>query len=191
MSKCPEGFKDTGLFCQPNTRNIGIGKPMNCQKTARGLCHTERPWVCSDGKDKIDGLCYNKCDDGTPEHRGDVHVPGMPYLCRKTCLEYDKKGKCTKKISGLLVQEKMKIGVCDKDKDRVGAQCFKKCSDYGPGWVRTVEGTCAAKQWGGIDFLLTSNYGEKMNYARKPLGISYKVFPKKRKIPFGKGPKGC
>jgi hypothetical protein len=28
-------------------------------------------------------------------------------------------------------------------------------------------------------------------YPRPPLGISYKVFPKKRKVPFGKGPNGC
>jgi hypothetical protein len=28
-------------------------------------------------------------------------------------------------------------------------------------------------------------------YAREPNGISYKVFQKKRKIPFGKGPNGC
>ena len=28
-------------------------------------------------------------------------------------------------------------------------------------------------------------------YSREPNGISYKVFQKKRKVPFGKGPNGC
>jgi len=177
MSKCPEGFTDLALFCNVKTRNVGVGTPKVCQKTSAGLCHTKRPWFCSGGaRVEIDGLCYNKCDDGKPEHKGDVHVPGMPYLCRKP--------------GGLLVQEKIKMGVCDANKDRVGAQCFKKCTEYGPGWVRTVEGTCAAKQWGGVDVILTAGKKE-LSYSREPLGISYKVFPKKRKIPLGKGPKGC
>lgn len=177
MSKCPSGFTDSGLFCNVKTRNVGIGTAKACQKTGKGLCHTKRPWICSGGaREEIDGLCYNKCDDGKPEHKGDVHVPGMPYLCRKG--------------GGPLVQEKMKMGVCDANKDRVGAQCFKKCTDYGPGWVRTVEGTCAAKQWGGVDVILTAGKNE-LSYSREPLGISYKVFPRKRKIPFGKGPHGC
>ena len=177
MSKCPAGFTDSGLFCNVKTRNVGVGTPKVCQKTGSGVCHTKRPWYCSGGaREEIDGLCYNKCDDGKPENKGDVHVPGMPYLCRKG--------------GGLLVQEKIKMGVCDANKDRVGAQCFKKCTEYGPGWVRTVEGTCAAKQWGGVDVILTAGKKE-LSYSREPLGISYKVFPKKRKIPLGKGPKGC
>jgi hypothetical protein len=171
MSKCPSGFTDSGLFCNVKTRNVGVGTPKTCQKTGKGLCHTKRPWHCSGGaREEIDGLCYNKCN------AGEVHVPGMPYLCRKS--------------GGPLVQEKMKMGVCDANKDRVGAQCFKKCTEYGPGWVRTVEGTCAAKQWGGVDVILTAGKSE-LSYSREPLGISYKVFPKKRKIPYGKGPKGC
>ena len=180
IAKCPPGFTDSGLFCNVKTNNIGIGKPM---KTHGGGCHTSCPkGLCKthcdpiktdcdfEDRQKIDGLCYKKCKDG------EIHVPGMPYLCRKS--------------GGLLVQEKMKMGVCDPDKDRVGAQCFKKCSDYGPGWVRTVEGTCAAKQWGGVDVILTAGKKE-LSYSREPLGISYKVFPKKRKIPLGKGPHGC
>ena len=31
---------------------------------------------CPSDREKIDGLCYNKCD------KGEEHVPGMPYLCR-------------------------------------------------------------------------------------------------------------
>ena len=102
----------------------------------------------------------------------------MPYLCRKG--------------GGPLVQEKMKIGVCeDKNRDRVGALCFKKCTDLGgPGWVRTVQGTCRAPHYKGLDVVSTTG-DDKLSYSRKPLGISYKVFPKNRKIPFGKGPKGC
>lgn len=180
IAKCPDGFTDSGLFCNVKTNNIGIGKPMKthgggCKTSCpKGLCKTRCDPIKTDcnfeDREKIDGLCYKKCKEG------EIHVPGMPYLCRKS--------------GGLLVQEKMKMGVCDANKDRVGAQCFKKCSDYGPGWVRTVEGTCAAKQWGGVDVILTAGKTE-LSYSREPLGISYKVFPKKRKIPYGKGPKGC
>jgi len=171
MSICPNDFTDSGLFCNVKTRNIGMGTAKACQKTGRGLCHSGRPWTCSGGvRQDVDGLCYNPCNTG------EVRVPGMPYLCRTG--------------GGPLVQEKIKMGVCPPDKDRVGAQCFKKCSEYGPGWVRTVEGTCAAKQWGGADVIATAGKNE-LSYSREPLGISYKVFPKKRKIPLGKGPKGC
>ena len=192
MSICPDGFTDSGLFCNVKTRQIGVGRAMSTSGggCSGGGCKTECPKVpkcccktvcskvscapvvtkCPDNTDKIDSLCYAKCNTG------EEHVPGMPYLCRKS--------------GGLLVQEKMKMGVCPPDKDRVGAQCFKKCSEYGPGWVRTVEGTCAAKQWGGADVIATAGKNE-LSYSREPLGISYKVFPKKRKIPLGKGPKGC
>lgn len=192
MSKCPDGFTDSGLFCNVKTRNIGIGKPMSVSGGAcsGGGCKTECPKFpkcccktvcskvscapvvssCSSDRDKIDGLCYAKCNTG------EEHVPGMPYLCRKS--------------GGLLVQEKMKIGVCPPDKDRVGAQCFKRCTEYGPGWTRTVEGTCRAPVYQGLEVIATA--GKKdLSYSREPLGISYKVFPRKRKIPLGKGPKGC
>jgi hypothetical protein len=173
MSKCPSGFKDTGLFCNVDTYNIGIGTPKVCQKTAHHVCHTKRPWICSGGeREDIDGLCYKKCKPG------DIHVPGMPYLCRKP--------------GGLLVQEKIKMGVCppDKEKEPHGAMCYKKCSDYGPGWHRTAGPTCSAKQWGGLDVIATAGKSE-LSYSRKPEGISYKLFQKKRKIPYGKGPHGC
>jgi hypothetical protein len=190
MSKCPDGFTDSGLFCNVKTRNIGIGKPMKTSGGAchGGGCHTSCPHGlckthcdpihcdpirtdCPSGTDKIDGLCYSKCN------ADEFHVPGMPYLCRKG--------------GGPLVQEKMKIGVCDPDKDRVGALCFKKCDQFGgPGWVRTVQGTCRAPHYKGLDVVATTG-DDKLSYSRKPLGVSYKVFPKKRKIPFGKGPHGC
>jgi len=190
MSKCPDGFTDSGLFCNVKTRNIGIGKPMKTSGGAchGGGCHTSCPHGlckthcdpihcdpirtdCPSGTDKIDGLCYNKCN------ADEFHVPGMPYLCRKG--------------GGPLVQEKMKIGVCDPDKDRVGALCFKKCDQFGgPGWKRTVQGTCSAPLYKGLQVVATTG-DDKLSYSRKPLGVSYKVFPKKRKIPFGKGPHGC
>jgi len=31
---------------------------------------------CPSDREKIDGLCYNKCNEG------EEHIPGMPYLCR-------------------------------------------------------------------------------------------------------------
>jgi len=182
ISKCPPGFNDGGLFCNQKSYTIGGGTIPTCHtdgcpgKWGAPCCKVCKPaktvcGICGD-KDKIVGLCYKKCKDG------DEHVPGAPTECRK------------KAQGGLLVQEKMKIGVCPPDKERVGALCFKKCSDYGPGWTRTVQGTCASKQWGGLDVIATAGRNE-LSYSRKPLGISYKVFPKKRKIPWGKGPHGC
>jgi hypothetical protein len=180
ISKCPPGFDDTGLFCNQKSYTIGAGTIPACHtdgcpgKWGAPCCKVCKPaktvcGICGD-KDKIDGLCYKKC------RQGDNHIPGAPTQCRSG--------------GGLLVQEKMKIGICPPDKERVGALCFKKCSDYGPGWTRTVQGTCASKQWGGLDTIATAGRNE-LSYSRKPLGISYKVFPKKRKIPWGKGPHGC
>jgi hypothetical protein len=182
ISSCPPGFNDGGLFCNQKSYTIGAGSIPGCHtdgcpgKWGAPCCKICKPastvcGICGD-KDKIVGLCYKKCKDG------DEHVPGAPTECRK------------KAQGGLLVQEKMKMGVCPADKERVGALCFKKCSDYGPGWTRTVQGTCASKQWGGLDTIATAGRNE-LSYSRQPLGISYKVFPKKRKIPFGKGPHGC
>jgi hypothetical protein len=182
ISSCPPGFNDGGLFCNQKTYTIGAGTIPVCHtngcpgKWGLPCCKICKPastvcGICGD-KDKIAGLCYKKCKNG------DEHVPGAPTQCRK-------KGQ-----GGLLVQEKMKIGVCPRDKERVGALCFKKCSDYGPGWTRTVQGTCASKQWGGLDTIPTAGRNE-LSYSRQPLRISYKVFPKKRKVPFGKGPHGC
>lgn len=182
ISSCPPGFNDGGLFCNQKSYTIGGGTIPACHtdgcpgKWGLPCCKICKPastvcGICGD-KDKINGLCYKKCKDG------DEHVPGAPTECRK------------KAQGGLLVQEKMKIGVCPPDKERVGALCFKKCSDYGPGWKRTAQGTCASKQWGGLDTIATAGRNE-LSYSRKPLGISYKVIPKKRKIPWGKGPHGC
>jgi hypothetical protein len=166
LAKCPPGFTDTGLFCNVKTYSVGVGTPKVCQKTGRGLCHTKRPWHCSGGeREEINGLCYKKCKPG------DIHVPGMPYNCRKA--------------GGLLVQQKIKMGVCpsDKEKEPHGAMCYKKCSDYGPGWKRTVGPTCAAPQYGGSDVIPTAG-NDKFSYSRNPDGPSVRIFPKKRAAPF-------
>jgi hypothetical protein len=181
ISKCPPGFSDSGLFCNQKTYTIGAGTVPKCKtngcpgKWGARCCKICKPaetkcGICPDNHNRIDGLCYKKCKEG------DNHPPGLPTQCRTG--------------GGLLVQEKMKIGICPPDKDRIGALCFKRCTEYGPGWVRTVQGTCAAPQWGGLDVIATAGK-DQLSYSRPPLGISYKVFPKKRKIPFGKGPHGC
>jgi hypothetical protein len=181
MSKCPPGFSDSGLFCNQKTYTIGAGTVPHCKtngcpgKWGAPCCKVCKPatttcGICPDNHDRIVGLCYKKCKPG------DNHPPGLPTQCRTG--------------GGLIVQEKMKIGICPPDKDRIGALCFKRCTDYGPGWTRTVQGTCAAPQWGGLDVIATAGKNQ-LSYSRPPLGISYKVFPKKRKIPFGKGPHGC
>ena len=78
-----------------------------------------------------------------------------------------------------------------------GGMCYQKCSDFGGSFKRSAVGLCQ------MDVMVTERTKTRNpegpflvakpadQYSRPPLGISYKVFPKKRKVPFGKGPNGC
>ena len=78
-----------------------------------------------------------------------------------------------------------------------GGMCYQKCSDFGGSFKRSAVGLCQ------MDVMVTGRTKTRNpegpflvakpadQYSRPPLGISYKVFPKKRKVPFGKGPNGC
>ena len=94
----------------------------------------------------------------------------------------------------------IEVGQCnDASKpEGAGGMCYQKCSDFGPSFKRSAVGMCQ------MDAMTTSRDPKDRGagvpfdksvvaeqYAREPNGISYKVFPKKRKIPFGKGPNGC
>jgi hypothetical protein len=91
------------------------------------------------------------------------------------------------------------VGQCnDASKpEGAGGMCYQKCSDFGGSFKRSAVGLCQ------MDVMVTERTKTRApegpfvvakpadQYSREPLGISYKVFPKKRKVPFGKGPNGC
>lgn len=93
----------------------------------------------------------------------------------------------------------LEVGQCnDPSKPEAeGGKCYQKCSDFGGSFKRSAVGLCQ------MDLMVTERTKTRQpegpflvakpadQYAREPNGISYKVFPKKRKIPFGKGPNGC
>jgi hypothetical protein len=78
-----------------------------------------------------------------------------------------------------------------------GGMCYEPCSNFGGSFKRSAVGLCQ------MDVMVTERTKTRApegpflvakpadQYSREPLGISYKVFPKKRKVPFGKGPNGC
>jgi hypothetical protein len=78
-----------------------------------------------------------------------------------------------------------------------GGMCYQKCSDFGGSFKRSAVGLCQ------MDLMVEGRTKTRNpegpfvvakpadQYSRPPLGISYKVFQKKRKVPFGKGPNGC
>jgi len=93
----------------------------------------------------------------------------------------------------------LEVGQCnDASKpEGSGGMCYQKCSDFGGSFKRSAVGLCQ------MDLLVEGRTKTRNpegpflvakpadQYSRQPTGISYKVFPKKRKIPFGKGPNGC
>jgi hypothetical protein len=81
LNSCPESgypdWTDIGLLCMEPVRSIkdffrNIFKPLSTFKPKRLTCD-QYP----EHKDKIGELCYKTCP------KGQIHVPGMPYLCYK------------------------------------------------------------------------------------------------------------
>jgi hypothetical protein len=109
-------------------------------------------------------------------------------------------GMCYAKSSVPESKSLTDVGQCnDASKpEGSGGMCYQKCSDFGPSFHRTAVGLCQLDamttsrdprdRGAGVPYLKDVPADQ---YSRQPLGISYKVFPKKRKIPFGKGPHGC
>lgn len=93
----------------------------------------------------------------------------------------------------------LEVGQCnDPSKpEGSGGMCYAPCSDFGGSFKRSAVGLCQmdlmvterTKTRGPEGPFVVSTMAEQ--YSREPNGISYKVFPKKRKVPFGKGPNGC
>ena len=106
--KCRDGMKGVGPVCWANTVGVGIGTPVQLEDCPAGWSNDglicREPISCASGLDffkygcsggrlvgrlnnggtcgadreKIDGLCYNRCPAGWE------HVAGMPYNCKKS-----------------------------------------------------------------------------------------------------------
>jgi hypothetical protein len=62
--------------------------------------------------------------------------------------------------------------------EKIGGVCSVPCDYYGQSWVRS-------NTQGGLNCELGSLTIPRETFSRKPKGTSYRVFPKKRKIPLG------
>lgn len=168
---CPSGYRTDPLTCY---------KDIHCSHNS---CASRDKW----------GTCWpaDKCSGPDVTSRSKYCPEGY----------FDNGLGCTA-VSKPMPQSKslIEIGQCnDASKpEGSGLFCYQRCSDFGPSFHRTAVGLCQ------LDAMTTSRDPKDRGagvpfdksvvadqYARQPLGISYKVFPKKRKIPFGKGPHGC
>ena len=140
LEDCPAGFRNDGLTCQKDLACWGGGCSTHCDTTWNdndgGFCHTHcDPISCNDGpktigrldnggtcpadKERIDGLCYDRCPDGY------YHAPGMPYVCKKNGEpdNYDRGGSM--------------LPGCG-DKENISGLCYGKVPE---GYTRKVVGT--------------------------------------------------
>jgi hypothetical protein len=205
---CTDGWKDVGGICyHPNVDTALLVKGPS--KTA-----------CNAG-DRDDGTsCWSPLKtDWCPGHKkqGCCHGPFW-YVCNpavttggtivKTLMQrqycpagYDLRAGMCYAVSRPIQQSKplLEVGQCnDSTKpEGSGGMCYQKCSDFGGSFKRSAVGLCQ------MDLMVTERTKTRDpagpfvvaqpadQYSRPPLGISYKVFQKKRKVPFGKGPNGC
>jgi len=198
---CSDGWKDYGGLCyHPNVntalllRGYDYGgcpggyrtDPMTCFKDA--VCHTN--WC--PGK-----WSWGACKPAKTDCDG-PHATSRPKSCPAG---YSDNGAGCTAVSRPVPQSKplLEVGQCnDPSKPEAsGGMCYQKCSDFGGSFKRSAVGLCQ------MDLMVTERTKTRQpegpflvakpadQYAREPNGISYKVFPKKRKIPFGKGPNGC
>ena len=186
---CPKGWKTTvvgpGGMCEPGCTEPGFTKKWG------GLCYN----------DKVDTKLLSKTphkagcpphhrDDGTSCWKETGHVGicsiscspvygqiDIPLWKRQTCDEgYSLKASSCWAVSRPIkvAQPMLKVGVCnDQNREKVGGMCYKKC--VSPYTRLKGTGTCRVE---GLPTIPADQY------ARKPAGISYKVFPRKRIAPF-------
>ena len=86
LESCPEGWHNDGLTCREplgwnsecvywNWGALG-GYWTGCATGGQVIGRLNNGGTCPADREKIDGLCYKRCDPGW------THVEGMPYLCR-------------------------------------------------------------------------------------------------------------
>lgn len=198
---CTDGYKKYGGLCyHPNVDTALLLKgysyggcpsgyrtdPVTCFKDA--VCSTN--WC--PGK-----WSWGVCKPASTSCSG-PHATSRPKSCPEGY--FDNGAGCTA-VSKPAPQSKSitEVGECkDPAKtEAAGGMCYEPCSNFGPSFKRSAVGLCQ------MDLMVTERTKTRQpegpflvakpadQYSRQPLGISYKVFPKKRKIPFGKGPNGC
>ena len=212
---CPAGWSQSvagpGGMCQ---QDCGAG-----QKKYGGVCYDNNVNTsllikipsksgCDSGQRDDGTSCWeDHRKTGTRGHRGWIDVYGGCGCIKKTLMQrqscpagYDlKAGMCYAKSSVPQSKSLTEVGQCNDPakKEAAGGMCYEPCSNFGASFKRSAVGLCQ------MDVMVTERTKTRApegpflvakpadQYSREPLGISYKVFPKKRKVPFGKGPNGC
>jgi len=194
---CGTGQKEYGGVCYDNNVNTAL------------LVKTPDKRGCDSGQRDDGTSCWeDHRKTGCRGHRCWIDVYSGCGCIKKNLFDrqycpagYDlKAGMCYAKSSVPQSKSIIEVGQCnDASKpEGAGGMCYQKCSDFGGSFKRSAVGMCQ------MDAMTTSRDPKDRGagvpfdksvvaeqYAREPNGISYKVFPKKRKIPFGKGPNGC
>jgi hypothetical protein len=162
LSPCPSGQRDVAGSCWGETGHVGCCW-IDC-RPVQGIKTRldQRTQSCPAGYDLRAGMCYAK--SSVPQNKSLIEV-----------------GQCNDPAK----------------KEAAGGMCYEPCSKFGASFKRSAVGLCQ------MDVMVTERTKTRApegpfvvakpadQYSREPLGISYKVFPKKRKVPFGKGPNGC
>lgn len=112
FDQCPDGYKynDAGapVSCVPNSDR----GPIFTQSD------TKKP-LCSNNRDTVDGLCYNKCNNGTSR------VAGAPTQCQgPRGLIYPTKTQVPK-----VVGKKSEPAKCKSNREMRDLLCYIKCDD--------------------------------------------------------------
>ena len=205
---CTDGWKDVGGICYHPNVNTAL------------LVKTPDKSACNAG-DRDDGTsCWSPLKtDWCPGHKrqGCCHGPFW-YICNaavttggaivKTLAQrqycpagYELRAGMCYAVSRPIQQSKplLEVGQCRDPSKPVGdgGMCYQKCEDFGGSYKKTGPATCQMDAMSIPRTKTRDPAGPFVvakpadQYSRPPLGISYKVFQKKRKIPFGKGPNGC
>ncbi len=217
---CTDGYKKYGGLCyHPNVNTALLLKTYEygaCPagtRTEPATCFKDAKCVTSWNSCayKIKGITGHRGHRGWLAVWGDVCQGAPSTDCSnpestgrpKSCpVGYSDNGAGCTAVSKPAPQSKplLEVGLCKNPAKPEGAGgiCYQKCSDFGASFKRTGPGECRQdalstsrdpkERGAGVPFMKVQAAEQ---YSRPPLGISYKVFPKKRKIPFGKGPNGC
>ena len=195
---CTDGYKKYGGLCYHP--NVDTSK----------LSRIPDKSGCDSGQRDDGTSCWeDHRKTGTRGHRGWIDVYGGCGCIKKTLMQRQScpagysgpTGGFCYAVSKPAPQSKSltEIGQCNDPakKEAAGGMCYEPCSNFGASFKRSAVGLCQ------MDVMVTERTKTRApegpfvvakpadQYSREPLGISYKVFPKKRKVPFGKGPNGC
>ena len=195
---CTDGYKKYGGLCyHPDVDTSKLSRIPN--KSG-----------CDSGQRDDGTSCWeDHRKTGTRGHRGWIAVYGGCGCIKKTLMQRQScpagysgpTGGFCYAVSKPVPQSKSitEVGQCnDTSKpEGAGGMCYEPCSNFGGSFKRSAVGLCQ------MDVMVTERTKTRApegpfvvakpadQYSREPLGISYKVTPRPRAVPFGKGPNGC